>query len=279
MTNIGFIGVGNMGNAIIKGIQKSQLPDVMIYAFDTDIKKAKKADVNLCDDEIDTTLISDYLFLCVKPQMCESLLKKIAVHIRPETVVVSIMAGISGEYLQETIHHIKTNDSFIISLAIPKTKVIQVMPNTPLMLGEGAVAMAQFAPTTSEELNFVSKLFSASGLVKIIPPDKMNEIIAINGSSPAFIYLFAKAFVENGCERGLDSQNAKELFAQSLIGSAKMITESGFSLDELIEQVSSPGGTTIAGLDKLYKEHFFETVKNACVACLQRAIDLGKKSN
>ena len=106
--------------------------------------------------------------------------------------------------------------------------------------------------------------------------EKMKEIIAINGSSPAFIYLFAKGFIEYAESVGIDKNAATELFSQSLIGSAKMITDSGYSIDELIKMVSSPGGTTLAGLDRLYEGKLTEVVGNACESCTKRAYELSK---
>ena len=109
-----------------------------------------------------------------------------------------------------------------------------------------------------------------------IAPEQMKEVIAINGSSPAFIYLFAKGFLDYAARVGLPEQSAKELFVQSLIGSAKMITDSGYSIDELIRQVSSPGGTTLAGLDQLYEGKMLDAVQNACDSCTKRAYELSK---
>ena len=104
----------------------------------------------------------------------------------------------------------------------------------------------------------------------------MKEIIAINGSSPAFIYLYAKGFIDYAASVGIDSGAAMELFAQSLIGSAKMMTDSGYSIDELIKMVSSPGGTTLAGLDRLYEGKLTDVVNNCCESCTKRAYELSK---
>ena len=104
----------------------------------------------------------------------------------------------------------------------------------------------------------------------------MKEIIAVNGSSPAFIYLFAKGFIDYAVSAGIDKAAAEELFAQSLIGSAKMITDSGYSLDELIKMVSSPGGTTLAGLDRLYEGKLTDVVNHCCESCTKRAYELSK---
>ena len=202
------------------------------------------------------------MFLAVKPQVIEGVLEGIADHVTADTVLVSIAAGITGEYIQ--------------SRTRADAKVILVMPNTPLLLGEGASALAKVAPTTEEEFSFVLSVFAACGKAAVVPADKMKEIIAINGSSPAFIYLFAKGFLDYAKEVGISEEAAKQLFAQSLIGSAAMLTDSGYDVDTLIQQVSSPGGTTLAGLDALYEGKLEDTVKDACRRCTKRAYELSK---
>ncbi|MDE6729850.1 MAG: pyrroline-5-carboxylate reductase, partial [Oscillospiraceae bacterium] len=114
------------------------------------------------------------------------------------------------------------------------------------------------------------------GMTEEIAENKMKEIIAINGSSPAFIYLFAKAFVDYARTENIPESAALSLFAQSLIGSAEMLTKSGYTIEELIKMVSSPGGTTLAGLDELYKGNLEQTVQNACESCTRRAYELSK---
>ncbi len=145
------------------------------------------------------------------------------------------------------------------------------------MLGVGASAIARDKDISDEEFEFAKKVIGSCGLVKEIPMDKMKEIICINGSSPAFIYLFAKGFVDYAENVGIDRKTALELFAQSLTGSAKMLTDSGMNVDELIKQVSSPGGTTLAGIDKLNEGKLTEIVMEACRACTKRAYELAEK--
>ncbi|NLZ46721.1 MAG: pyrroline-5-carboxylate reductase, partial [Clostridiales bacterium] len=114
------------------------------------------------------------------------------------------------------------------------------------------------------------------GKMAAVSEDKMKEIIAINGSSPAFIYLFAKGFIDYATNVGIDEDVSKTLFSQSLIGAAKMITDSGYTIDELITMVSSKGGTTIAGLEKLREGKLEDVVSDCCEACTNRAYELSK---
>jgi pyrroline-5-carboxylate reductase len=262
MKSIGFIGAGNMGSAIIKGIM-NKLPDVKISAYDSDSAKLERLNldgIGILKCEADVLDSCKYVILAVKPQTLSEVLQKIKDNITEETVLVSICAGISGGFIEN---------------AIGKTaKIILVMPNTPLMLGEGATALSRLTGVTDEEFDFVKLIFDASGKTAEIPPEKMKEIICINSSSPAFIYLFAKPFIDYAEEKGISADAAKLLFSQTLIGAAKMITDSGYDIDELIKMVSSPGGTTLAGLSALYDGKFPKTITEACNRCTKRAYEL-----
>ena len=266
MTHIGFIGAGNMGSAIMKGIASSSLKDsTKIFAFDPDTAKlAALAENGItgCASEKEVMENCKYVFLAVKPQVIEGVLETVAPFTKADTVFVSIAAGITDEFIER-----KT---------INGAKVILVMPNTPLLLGEGASALSHNDAVTDEEFDVVLGIFRLCGKAAVISKDKMKEIIAINGSSPAFIYLYAKGFIDYAASAGIDSKAAMELFAQSLIGSAKMMTDSGYSIDELIKMVSSPGGTTLAGLDRLYEGKLTEVVNNCCESCTKRAYELSE---
>lgn len=266
MATVGFIGAGNMGFAIMKGIAGSKLSaETQLFAFDPDADKLARLQelgVTACASGLEVMKQCKYVFLAVKPQMFDDVLAQIAGGMTEDTVIVSIAAGITADYIR--------------SKTLTNAKVILVMPNTPLLLGEGASALAQCAPTTDAEFAAVRSYFDACGVTAALSEDKMKEIIAINGSSPAFIYLFAKAFVDYAEKNGIPTETALPLFAQSLIGSARMLTDSGYSIAELIKMVSSPGGTTLAGLDELYKGNLEQTVDKCCEACTKRAYELSK---
>ena len=264
MNTIGFIGAGNMATAIIKGISASPLKSGVRLSV-TDISADKAAALGeygaqALADANAVVRAAKYIVLAVKPQVIDTVLEAIADAVTADTVLVSIAAGITGEHIRE-----KT---------IPDAKVVLVMPNTPLLLGVGASALSKLPGVTDEEFAFVCGIFGACGETAVITPDKMKEIIAINGSSPAFIYLFAKGFIEYGVSQGLDETVVKDLFCQSLIGSAEMMKRSGYTVDELIKMVSSPGGTTLKGLDAFYAAGLTDTVKQACADCTKRAYEL-----
>lgn len=262
MTKLGFIGTGNMGSAIIRGISAN--PICKIYAYDKDSEKLnalEKYNVTPCKNEQELTETCNYILLAVKPQILSGILDTIKPYVTENHVFISICAGISSDFIKQ-----RTN-------AAAKTAI--VMPNTPAMLGMGASAIARDDTISDEDFDFAKKIIASCGMVKEIPMDKMKEIICISGSSPAFIYLFSKGFIDYAREVGIDETAALHLFAQTLIGSAKMLTDSGMTVEQLIKQVSSPGGTTLAGLDKLYAGNIEETVKEACHACTKRAYELG----
>lgn len=275
MTNVGFIGAGNMGYAIMKGIFDSGLcknvdmcvdsPYIQLSAFDTDSEKLKRLEqfkVSVCKSSKELAEKCKYVFLAIKPQQLDEVLDEIKDILTSDSVIISICAGVTGEYIK--------------SKTINDAKVVLVMPNTPLLLGEGASALARVEPISDDEFELVCRIFSSCGDIAVIDKEKMKEIIAINGSSPAFIYLYAKAFVDYAKSVGIDESVAKTLFAKTLIGSAKMISYSGNSIDELIKMVSSKGGTTIAGLEKLREGDLEGTVKKACEACTNRAYELSE---
>ena len=266
MNTIGFLGTGNMGTAILKGIAGSSMKsETKFYAYNPTAAKVDALasyGVQKCSSEAEVAAASQYLFLAIKPQKFDEVLPRIADAITEDTVLVSIAAGIGVEYIRK--------------LTKPNAKVVLAMPNTPLLLGCGATALATEAPVSDAEFAVVRRIFDACGMTAVIEPAQMKEIIAINGSSPAFIYLFAKGFLDYAEQVGLSGDVAKELFAQSLIGSAKMITDSGYSIAELIRQVSSPGGTTLAGLDRFYAGNLTDVVQDACDHCTRRAYELAK---
>ncbi len=263
MRKLGFIGVGNMGGAILRGVQ-GKLGNTAVFAYDTNKERLNgliNVGATVAGSIKDLAEKCEYILLAVKPQQLDGVLSELKASMSTDAVIISICAGVSAEHIRR--------------LTFPKAKVIPVMPNTPMMLGMGASAMSRDDSVSDEEFAFAKKIIGSCGITVEVPANKMKEIIAINGSSPAFIYLFAKGFVDYAASVGINPDSALKLFAQTLSGSARMLTESGMTTDELIKQVSSPGGTTLAGLVKLYDGKLIETVKSACDACTKRAYELG----
>ncbi len=266
MKKIGFIGAGNMATAIIGSLMAQNNGKVdFINIFDLDKEKCdimSQKGINIKDSAENVMLASDIIVLAVKPQNYAEVLEALKEKVTADKVFVSIAAGISISYVQ--------------NLLACKCPVVRVMPNTPLLLGKGASALCPSENISDEDKDIVYNMFAGSGVCEYITEEHMNEIIAVNGSSPAYIYLFAKAMADYAKECGIDYDKAMNLICATLEGSAKMLKESGDSADTLIKKVSSKGGTTIAALDCLESLGFYDAVKKGMQACTNRAEELGK---
>lgn len=266
MKRIGFIGAGNMATAIIKGLlsQNNGNPE-LVNVFDLSVEKCdiiKKMGVNVCKTGVDVMKNSDIIVLAVKPQNYSEVLQELKNDVTPDKTFVSIAAGISIKFVRNSLNC--------------NCPVVRVMPNTPLLLKKGATALCPSDNISDENKQIVYDMFAGSGVCEYISEEHMNEVIAVNGSSPAYIYLFAKAMAEYAENHGIEYNKAMNLICAALEGSAAMLRESGDSADILIEKVSSKGGTTIAALEKFREHGFYEAVQDAMDACTKRAEELGK---
>ena len=263
MRTIGFLGFGNMANAIAKGIVRDRDLAVDLSAYDKDSLFLR--DYIGLIEESDTALQlaskSRYIFLCVKPQMLKDALEPLAGALTEEHILVSIVAGVTVETIK--------------NMTGRRCPVIRTMPNTPMLLGNGATAIAKPSDISDEDYLFVKSIFETVGAVYEIPQDRFNEVIPVNGSSPAFIYLFSEIIAQEAEKNGLNYDMAVDMFAKTLIGSAMMILESGKTLDELIAMVSSKGGTTVAALSEMHMTGFDDSLKAGIKACIDRAYELG----
>lgn len=265
-STLGIIGMGNMGFAILSGILDSgKLPPCEIAVFDPAAEKlaplAEKG-VRVLQSAEEIAAGCEYILLAVKPQVMEAVLLEIKDTARRESVYISIAAGISAAFLKERLGF--------------DCKAVLVMPNTPLLIGSGTSALARVEPTSAQEFEFVMDLFRSAGTADAIDEARMIDVIPLNGSSPAMIYLFAKQFVENAVRHGFDEDTANRLICGTLIGAAQMMLKSGKSHQELIDMVCSPGGTTLAGLKELHDAGFGEIMDKAIEATIRRGYELGK---
>ena len=237
MKKIGFIGAGNMATAIIKGLSAQNYDGGYINVFDVSKEMLDKISV-----------------LGVNTLDCSQEVVKQS--------DITVPAGISTGYVQNAL-----------GCDCP---VMRVMPNTPLLLKKGATALCPSDNLSEDDRKIIYDMFSGSGVCEYITEEHMNEVIAVNGSSPAYIYLFAKAMADYAVSVGIEYDKAMSLICATLEGSAAMLRESGDSPDILIQKVSSKGGTTIEALNKLREHGFTEAVTDAMKACTDRAEELGK---
>ena len=263
---IGFIGAGNMATAIIGGMIKADfVAPQLINIFDLDTAKCEdfsSKGVTVLECANDVVVNSDIIVLAVKPQNYAEVLSAMADIDCDGKIFVSIAAGISISFVREQL---KRN-----------VKVVRVMPNTPLLLSKGATALCPSDNMSDDEFEPVKAIFGLSGVVEIFEEAHMNEIISVNGSSPAYVYLFAKAMVEYAESCGIDRDKALNLVCATFEGAAEMMRKSGDDIDTLIAKVSSKGGTTIEALNSFNKNNFTDIVKTEMTACTNRAEELGK---
>ncbi|MBC8535580.1 pyrroline-5-carboxylate reductase [Clostridiales bacterium BX7] len=253
-----------MAYAIASGLVEKNFP-CRLFHFDRDSAKYVRFESigsSSCWKLEELLEACDTVFFAVKPQNFDELLAQMNGFPTGEKLFVSIAAGISTGYLAASLGR--------------GAKIVRAMPNTPLLVSMGATALCANEQVTPQELCYVQQIFSQLGVCEIIEEELMNAIIAVNGSSPAVVYLFVKAFVDGAKEQGIDEQLAFRLFCQSVLGSVEMLQSTGKSPEELIRMVTSPGGTTLAILDSLEQSHFSEAIADSMRACTRRAQEIGK---
>ena len=265
--NIGFIGGGAMAEAITKGLVSSGIVDAKnLYLSD---HKQARADY-LTDTYGVNGLVGsetfinnvDVLFLAVKPQVVNKAIEEAAGKIKPDTLVVSIVAGLTLEVLEKYF---------------ATQPVIRVMPNTPMAVGEGMSAFAAGKNVTSEQIQLVEKLLSASGKAVEVKEYMMDAVTGLSGSGPAYGFLIIDAMSDGGVAAGLPRATARMLAAQTMLGAAKMVLESGKHPDELRDQVTSPAGTTIAGVRLMEEKGVRGAMIDAVLAAYEVSASMGKK--
>jgi len=261
---IGFIGGGNMAEALIKGMTTEGMKDIMVAEPREERRQELVQRYGIKATLSNSSVVSScsIVILAVKPQNMESVINEIAADIDNTKTVVSIAAGITLSYLQSRL---KTD------------KIVRVMPNTPALVQEGMSVMSLCECFSGKEINIVRSIFMSVGRVMALPEKFMDAVTAVSGSGPAFIALFLEAMVEAGEKMGLSRDNAAELAVQTAIGSAGLL-DTGMTPERLRQMVTYPGGTTAAGL-KVFEEKGLKTiVSDALCAAKMRAEELGKRS-
>ncbi len=238
----GFIGAGKMATALIRGMLRSGVAGTATIAASDPLESARSglaADTGIRVYEANAPVVerSDVLVLAVKPQTMPQVLSQLRPLLGPGHLVVSIAAGVSIATLVEALG--------------PDRRIVRVMPNTPALLGEGASAYAlgPGVPTTDEAV--MKAFLSSVGRAVQVPETMLDAVTGLSGSGPAFVYLMIEALADGGVRVGLPRDIATMLAAQTVLGGARMVLETGLHPGVLKDQVASPGGTTIAGLHAL----------------------------
>ena len=263
----GFIGCGNMGGALALAVSKS-VSAKEIAVCDAFAEKAEafaKANGVCLSNAKEIAGNCDYIFLGVKPQSFEELFAEIAPVLQKRTdgfVLVSMAAGLSISAVEK--------------MAACDPKVIRIMPNTPVSVGAGVILYSVNAKVNENEVAEFCKALSAAGVVDPIPEDKIDAASALSGCGPAFVALFAEALADGAVECGLPRDKAALYAAQTILGTAQLILESGKHPGQIKDAVCSPGGTTIEGVHALEKGKFRASSMNAVTAAYEKTLKLKK---
>lgn len=259
---IGIIGCGNMGRAMLSALLKSS--DISNDDIIVSTKRENSAEKIRNDFKVKTTLVnsevaerSNILFLAVKPHFFKEVIEEIKDKINNDTIIISIAAGITISQIEEWFGK--------------DIKLVRSMPNTPSLVGEGMSAICPNKNITSDELNYVGKLYNSFGKYEILEEKDFHAFIALCGSSPAYIFMFIEAMADAGVKLGIPRAKAYKLVEQSVLGSAKLALETGKHPGVLKDEVCSPSGTTIDAVIDLERNGLRSTVISAVEKCAEKS--------
>lgn len=264
---IGFIGCGNMAQAMIKGIIKSKIvePNTLTVSNPTDKKLndiKNSTGVNTTQDNRKVAKDSDVIIIAVKPNKYFDVIEEIKDFILEDKLIVTIAAGI-------TINQVES------AFGKP-VKVVRTMPNTPALVGEAMSALCKNSLVNDNDIDIAEKIFEAFGKVEIVDEKQIDAVIAVSGSSPAYVYMFIEALADGAVMNGMKRDMAYKMAAQAVLGSAKMVLETGKHPGQLKDDVCSPSGTTIEAVYSLEMNNFRGTVIDAVNSCVRKAKEMSK---
>lgn len=263
---IGFIGGGQMAKALAGGAVRAGLvtPEQLLIAEPNPQQKEQFREVlgkvQLCDHGHEVLAACDRVVLAVKPQVLQQIGGELASRVEPRHLLVSIAAGISLPQLQTLLG---------------TKRIVRVMPNTPSQVGAGAAGIAADGNVPESDVAWVEQLMNAVGTTVRVPDRLLHAVTGVSGSGPAYIYLVIEALSDGGVAQGLPRDLATKLAAQTVLGAAKMVLDTGLHPGQLKDQVTSPGGTTIAALRHLEKAGLRSALIEAVAKAAERSEELG----
>jgi len=265
--SIGFVGGGNMGEALIKGLLGASLvPASAIHATDVRLERLKELDrlygIQVSSDNAELVRHSDIVILAVKPQIMDAVLKEIAPAVTRRKLLISIAAGVSTAKIRAVLHK--------------DARLIRVMPNTPALVLEGVTAIAKAEGLEPDDLDAAGEIFSAVGRVVVLEETAMDAVTGLSGSGPAYVAVVIESLADGGVRMGLDRITAMTLATQTVLGAAKLLLETGLHPGALKDMVSSPGGTSIAGIAALEEGGIRTTFIKAVERATERSRELGQ---
>lgn len=258
----GFIGCGNMGEAMIRGILDSGVckkEEIMASAPSREKleKKKEQLGIRVTTDNRETAAFADVLFLAVKPQYYQTVIKEIRDTVRKDQILVTVAPGKTLSWLSETFGR--------------PLKIIRAMPNTPAMVKAGMMALCPNENVTTEELAAVQRVCGGFSATEVVAENLMDTVTAVSGSSPAYVFLFIEAMADAAVADGMPRDQAYRFAAQAVLGSARMVLDTGRHPGELKDMVCSPAGTTIEAVRVLEQKGFRSAVFEAVKACADKA--------
>ena len=264
---LGFIGAGNMATALVKGLINSGLyGSNQLLASDVNSENLKKLTeqfgIKGCSSNNDLVRECEIIVLSVKPQSIREVLEGVRDDVRNDQLIISIAAGIPLKMINS-----------IICRDIP---LVRVMPNTPALIQKGMSALAPGKQASSGHMDTARGIFNAVGEAVTVTEDMMNAVTAVSGSGPGYIFKIMECFVDAGEKLGFDRDISLRLVIQTVIGAAHLADESEKSLSQLREMVTSPGGTTAAGLAVFEEKGLDAVIREAVEAACERGVELGK---
>jgi len=271
MIRIGFIGTGNLGGALVKGLASSGLDPTAITVFDIDRTKIEsiQRETKVKSAVSIKALISssDVIVLAVKPNSMADILELIKdASKEPDGPNIAVKLYIT---VAAAIH-----SDFYKKYLGSETRIIRAMPNTPALVNEGMTVLSFTEKVTPDDMKIARDLFSSVGRVEVIDEKYMNDVIALISSSPAYVFMFIEALADGAVLSGLPRKLSYELASQAVLGSAKMVLETGLNPGVLKDQVCSPGGTTIEAVSALEKNRFRFAVIDAMKECSKKAREI-----
>lgn len=267
MAMFGFIGVGNMGKPLFKAAVNTFGDNQVIYSsgpIDYMEGIAKETGIPYTKDNVTVTKNCKYLVLAVKPQIFPTILDEIKNYITKDHVVISIAVGITIDSIKKSLGQ--------------DVRVVRAMPNTPAQVNEGMTGISYSDDDFSqEEREIIDHFLTSFGQYEVFDEKLMNAVGCASGSSPAYAYMFIEALADSVVSLGIPRDKAYSIVAQTLLGSAKMVLETGEHPAKLKDNVCSPGGTTITGVKALEEHGFRNAIMKATEACYERTVQLSKE--
>ncbi len=269
LPSVGFIGAGNMAGALIRGVLAAGLcVPSSVYASDVEREKLQKlkreTKIHALADNLALVQESRVVVLAVKPQDLDGVLQEIRAAVSQHHLLISIAAGVPTTRIEQLLGG--------------EPRVVRAMPNTPALVGQGMTVIVPGRYARAADAALAQRLFAAVGDAVVVGDERvLDAVTGLSGSGPAYVYLLAEGLIAGGVAAGLTASLAQRLTYQTIAGAAAMLKETGQPPEALRAQVSSPGGTTLAGLSELHRRGFKDALVAAVVAATRRSQELGRK--